>query len=142
MLPALLPSIRTAAFVLGHSPFALALRYCHTADDTKAATCGSVNGDEMDRAMSRHHQATTEHEPQGRLRNQDLAKCLRLTYTDPRRECVQRTQSAVQEAIEERLVLIEAFHHPDVEGPLGDRNEKTLAIGMQTETGDAVRGGG
>src|SRR6266480_6729446 len=28
MLPALLPSIRTAAFVLGHSPFALALRYC------------------------------------------------------------------------------------------------------------------
>src|SRR6266481_6031682 len=28
MLPAPLPSMRTAALVLGHSPFALAFRYC------------------------------------------------------------------------------------------------------------------
>src|SRR6266852_4474627 len=36
MLPALLPSMRTAAFVLGRSPFALAFRYCPSKSTSSA----------------------------------------------------------------------------------------------------------
>jgi len=36
------------------------------------------------------------------------------------------------------LRLIEAFEHPDIEGPFGDGREEALAVGMQTEPRDGV----
>src|SRR5689334_14858462 len=52
------------------------------------------------------------------------------------------SKSAVQQTIEQGFGLIEAFHHPDIERPLGDGDEGALAVGMNAEAGDAVGGGG
>ena len=46
-------------------------------------------------------------------------------------------QQAIQPRPRPRRV--EAFEHPNMEGKLGDRDEKALAVGVKTESPDRVR---